>query len=152
MIKIRLYFDQNFLHRRICNHKDKPEILRIFIAIFIISGIFWESLHCRTRYDFYWNSFRPTFAVSSATEQLAFDTDSETLQFLKENNITVTEGKIDCKGSLEAISNMKTEHSLWTLSTPRCFCPSRGDFFSLTPPVDLIPLLRKTKFSKIMKC
>lgn len=45
--------------------------------------------------------------------QLAFENDSEALEFLKENSITIVEDNmIDCKNSLEAISNMKIEHTL----------------------------------------
>jgi len=47
------------------------------------------------------------------TSQLAFDSETETMEFLHENNITVLDNlTIDCKDSLGAIQNMKIEHTL----------------------------------------
>jgi len=57
-------------------------------------------------------AFRPTFPVTAVTNQLAFDTESEALQFLNENKLSIKDKAIDCKDSLDAISNMKIEHSL----------------------------------------
>ena len=44
--------------------------------------------------------------------QLAFDTEEEALQFLNENKLTIKDGAVDCKESLDAVGNMKIEHGV----------------------------------------
>ena len=56
---------------------------------------------------YFYSRFRPTYPVSAVADQLAFDSDSEALEFLTENKITVSDSMdIDCKDSLEAIANL----------------------------------------------
>ena len=57
--------------------------------------------------------FRPNFPVSAVADQLAFDSESEAMEFLTENKITVLDNlTIDCKDSLQAIADLKIENSL----------------------------------------
>jgi len=46
------------------------------------------------------------------TDQLAFDSEKEAMEFLNENKLVIKNGEIDCKDSLEAINAMKIEHNL----------------------------------------
>merc|ERR1719223_483102 len=51
--------------------------------------------------------FRPSFPVSDIAEQLAFDDEKEALQFLTENKLTIKDGDVDCKESVDVVPSIR---------------------------------------------
>jgi len=82
-------------------------------AIFVILFLLVTYCICIERRIWSFSRFRPNFPVSSVADQLAFDSESEAMEFLTENKITVLDNlTIDCKDSLQAIADLKIENTL----------------------------------------